>query len=72
MRLEKSMTKKNKLLILVNIWRIFPAYIAYLKTSNRKKISMDIEHWNCVKNLKGVGFWSFSFYMMFYKEFRII
>lgn len=72
MRLEKSMTKKNKLLILVNIWRIFPAYIAYLKTSNRKKISMDIEHWNCVKNLKGVGFWSFSFYMMFYKEFRTI
>lgn len=66
------MSRKNKLLILVNLWRIFPAYIIYLRSKNNQKISMDIKHWNCVKGLEGVNFWTFGFYMLFYKEFRSI
>lgn len=66
------MSRKNKLLILINMWRIFPAYIAYQTSNECNKICMDIEHWNLVKGLDGVGFYSFGFYMTFYKEFRSI
>lgn len=66
------MSKKNKLIIIINIWRLIPAYIIYLRSNNRNKIRMDIEHWNEVKGLNGVDFWPFSFYMLFYKEFRTI
>lgn len=54
------------------MWRIFPAYIAYQTSNECNKICMDIEHWNLVKGLDGVGFYSFGFYMTFYKEFRSI
>lgn len=66
------MSRKNKLLILINMWRILPAYIAYQTSNECNKICMDIEHWNLVKGLNGVGFYSFGFYMTFYKEFRSI
>lgn len=64
------MTKKQKLQIILNLWRLIFIWLAYKTCPEKEKINMDIQAWNGVKGLDWQGNKAVAYYMLTYKEFR--
>ncbi len=64
------MTKKQKIRMVLNLWRLIFVWLAYKTCPEKEKINMDIEAWNYVKGIEWQGSKAVSYYMLSYKEFR--
>ena len=67
------MSKKMKMLQILNLWRLIPAYLIVCASNNKSIIFEEIQHWKkCTGRTEKAGFDIFSSLMLELKEYRTL
>lgn len=67
------MSKKMRMLQILNLWRLIPAYLIVCASNNKAIIFEEIQHWKkCTRRTEKAGFDVFSSLMMELKEYRTL
>lgn len=67
------MSKKMKMLQILNLWRLIPAYLIVCASNNKAIIFEEIQHWKkCTGRTEKAGFDIFSSLMLELKEYRTL
>ena len=67
------MSKKMRMLQILNLWRLIPAYLIVYVSNNKAIIFDEIQHWKkCTGHTEKDGFNIFSSLMLELKEYRTL
>lgn len=67
------MSKKMRMLQILNLWRLIPAYLIVCVSNNKAIIFEEIQHWKkCTRRTEKSGFDIFSSLMLELKEYRTL
>ena len=67
------MSKKMRMLQILNLWRLIPAYLIVYVSDNKAIIFEEILHWKkCTRRTEKAGFDIFSSLMLELKEYRTL
>ena len=67
------MSKKMRMLQILNLWRLIPAYLIVCASNNKSIIFEEIQHWKkCTGRTEKAGFDIFSSLMLELKEYRTL
>lgn len=67
------MSKKMRMLQILNLWRLIPAYLIVCASNNKAIIFEEIQHWKkCTGRTEKAGFDIFSSLMLELKEYRTL
>ena len=67
------MSKKMKMLQILNLWRLIPAYLIVCASNNKAIIFEEIQHWKkCTRRTEKARFDIFSSLMLELKEYRTL
>ena len=67
------MSKKMRMLQILNLWRLIPAYLIVCASNNKAIIFEEIQHWKkCTRRTEKARFNIFSSLMMELKEYRTL
>ena len=67
------MSKKMRMLQILNLWRLIPAYLIVCASNNKAIIFEEIQHWKkCTRRTEKARFDVFSSLMMELKEYRTL
>lgn len=67
------MSKKMKMLQILNLWRLIPAYLIVCASNNKAVIFEEIQHWKkCTRRTEKARFDIFSSLMLELKEYRTL
>ena len=67
------MSKKIRMLQILNLWRLIPAYLIVCASNNKAIIFEEIQHWKkCTGRTEKAGFDIFSSLMLELKEYRTL
>ena len=67
------MSKKMRMLQILNLWRLIPAYLIVCASNNKSIIFEEIQHWKkCTRRTEKARFDVFSSLMMELKEYRTL
>ena len=67
------MSKKIRMLQILNLWRLIPAYLIVCASNNKSIIFEEIQHWKkCTGRTEKAGFDIFSSLMLELKEYRTL
>ena len=67
------MSKKMKMLQILNLWRLIPAYLIVCASNNKSIIFEEIQHWKkCTRRTEKARFDIFSSLMLELKEYRTL
>lgn len=67
------MSKKMRMLQILNLWRLIPAYLIVCVSDNKAIIFEEIQHWKkCTRRTEKSGFDIFSSLMLELKEYRTL
>ena len=67
------MSKKMKMLHILNLWRLIPAYLIVCASNNKAIIFEEIQHWKkCTRRTEKARFDIFSSLMLELKEYRTL
>ena len=67
------MSKKMRMLQMLNLWRLIPAYLIVYVSNNKAIIFEEIQHWKkCTGRTEKAGFDIFSSLMLELKEYRTL
>lgn len=67
------MSKKMRMLQILNLWRLIPAYLIVYVSNNKAIIFEEIQHWKkCTGRTEKAGFDIFSSLMLELKEYRTL
>ena len=67
------MSKKMRMLQILNLWRLIPAYLIVCASNNKAIIFEEIQHWNkCTRRTEKARFDIFSSLMLELKEYRTL
>lgn len=67
------MSKKMRMLQILNLWRLIPAYLVVCASNNKTIIFEEIQHWKkCTRRTEKARFDIFSSLMLELKEYRTL
>ena len=67
------MSKKMRMLQILNLWRLIPAYLIAYVSNNKAIIFEEIQHWKkCTGRTEKAGFDIFSSLILELKEYRTL